>query len=71
MPKLPVLSPKKLLTILKKHDFIIDHTTGSYIILRHPISLKRVVIPYHNRDLPRGTIISIAKQAGLTKDDLK
>jgi len=71
MPKLPVLTSKKLLAILEKKEFLIDHTTGSHIILRHPVFLKRVVIPYHTKDLPRGTILSIIRQAGLTKEDLQ
>ncbi|NQU77848.1 type II toxin-antitoxin system HicA family toxin [Candidatus Falkowbacteria bacterium] len=70
MPKLPVLTPKKLLLILQRKGFLTDHTTGSHIILRHPVSLKRVVIPFHTKDLPKGTIISILKQSGLTKKDL-
>lgn len=70
MPKLPVLTSKKLLVILQDKGFLIDHTTGSHIILRHPISLKRAVIPFHTKDLPKGTIFSIIRQAGLTKEDL-
>src|SRR3972149_1931329 len=30
---------------------------------------KRVVLPYHNKDLKRGTLQSILKQAGLSLDD--
>ena len=71
MPKLPVFTPKKLLAIFKNNGFQTDHTTGSHIILRHPVSSKRVVIPYHTKDLPKGTILSIIRQAGLTKDDLQ
>jgi len=45
MPKLPLLSSKKLLKILKKNGFEIDHTTGSHYILYNSTSRKRVVIP--------------------------
>jgi len=33
MSKLPFLTPKKLLRILQKGGFEIDHTTGSHYIL--------------------------------------
>jgi len=32
MPKLPSLTPKKLITILKSFGFQLDHTTGSHFI---------------------------------------
>jgi predicted RNA binding protein YcfA (HicA-like mRNA interferase family) len=35
-----------------------------------PDGSKRVVIPLHNKDLPKGTLHSILKQAGIDKKDL-
>jgi predicted RNA binding protein YcfA (HicA-like mRNA interferase family) len=36
-------------------------------VLKHPSSKsKRVVLPYHNNDLKKGTLRSILKQAGLS-----
>lgn len=68
MPKL-VLTPKKLLKILLKAGFKIDHITGSHYILYHPISKKRTTLPFHTKDLPKGTLHSIIKSAGLSKED--
>ena len=47
--------------------------SGSHIILKHPSQAsKRVVLPYHNKDLKRGTLQGILKQAGLSiKEFLK
>ena len=31
---------------------------------------KRVIVPMHNKDLPKGTFFSILKQAGIDKGEL-
>lgn len=71
MPKFPVLTSKKLLGILQKEGFKIDHITGSHYILYHQLSGKRATIPYHSKDLPQGTLCSILRSAGISKKDLK
>jgi len=71
MSKLPNITPQTLIKILKSIRFELDHTTGSHYIFRHPISKRRVTIPYHSKDLPKGTIMSILKEAGITKKDLE
>ncbi|MBF8303379.1 MAG: hypothetical protein HW396_1660 [Candidatus Dadabacteria bacterium] len=69
-PPLPSLKPKEVLRALQRAGFYIHHQTGSHIILKHPSHpSKRVVLPYHNKDLKRGTLQSILKQAGLSLDD--
>jgi len=30
----------------------------------------RVIVPYHRRDIPKGTLLSILKQAGIEKEKL-
>lgn len=69
MPRI-VLTPKKLLKILLKAGFKIDHITGSHYILYNSISDKTVALPLHNKDLPKGTLHSIIKSAGLEEEDL-
>ncbi|MEA1938692.1 MAG: type II toxin-antitoxin system HicA family toxin [Pseudomonadota bacterium] len=34
-------------------------------------SKRRVVVPLHKRDLPRGTLLEILKQAGISKEELR
>ena len=67
MPK--TLTSKKLLKILLKAGFKIDHITGSHYILHNSISKKTVTLPFHTKDLPKGTLHSIIKSAGLLEDD--
>ena len=71
MPKIPQLTPKQILRILEKKGFQIDHVTGSHYILYHPMSKARVTVAYHAKTLPKGTIHSIIKSAGLTIQDLE
>ena len=70
MPKLPSLTPKKIIRVLEQHGFQLDHSTGSHRIYYHKDTGKRVTVPFHTNDLPLGTLLSILKQAGLSRDDL-
>jgi len=71
MPKLPLLTPKKLLKVLLKIGFKIDRTTGSHYILFSSASRKRITIPFHTKDLPKGTLHSIIISAEMSIEDLK
>ncbi len=67
--ELPVLRPKQVVAVLEKAGFKVRRQTGSHAIMykssiSHPIS-----IPQHPRDLPKGTIRAIIRQAGLTVDE--
>lgn len=65
MARRGALTPRKVLRLLKQHGFIEDHQTGSHVILIHPESGRRVVALVHSRDVPRGTLMSILKAAGI------
>ncbi len=65
MPKLPSLDPKNIINILKRNGFVLDRTKGSHHIYYHPESKRRVIIPFHKKDLPKGTLMEILRQAGL------
>jgi len=71
MPKLSIITPRKVIKILKKLGFQLDHTTGSHFIFYNPETKKRASVPYHKKDLPRGTLRSIIEKAGITKEELK
>jgi predicted RNA binding protein YcfA (HicA-like mRNA interferase family) len=67
MPRLPSVKPKMVIRALLRNGFVIDHATGShYVLIREKL---RVTVPYHNRDLKRGTLASIIAQAGLTVEE--
>ena len=70
MTDLPGLKPRQLLSILQKAGWEIVRQKGSHIQLKHPNKPHHLVtIPYHNKDLARGTLFSIIKQIGISKND--
>ncbi|OGJ01213.1 hypothetical protein A3I95_01050 [Candidatus Nomurabacteria bacterium RIFCSPLOWO2_02_FULL_44_12] len=70
MPKTPRLNSKKVITILKNNGFILSRTKGSHYIFSHPLNNKIVVVPYHTKVLPIGTLLSILDMAGINRKDL-
>lgn len=67
MSKLPALKPKEVIKVLEKAGFSFVRQKGS-----HRIYIKEnigVTIPFHNKDLKRGTLRHIIKQAGLTTEE--
>ena len=70
MPKLPSISPQKLARALEKAGFVLDRTTGSHSVYYHPITHKRAVVPMHGKDIPKGTLNKLLKEAGIDKEEL-
>ncbi|MDX2189533.1 MAG: type II toxin-antitoxin system HicA family toxin [Bacteroidota bacterium] len=70
MSNIGAYTPKELVKILKEKGFILDRTKGSHQIFMLPNGNKRVIVPMHNRDIPKGTFYSILKQAGIDKNEL-
>ena len=64
MSKLPRLSGKECVYILKKHGFEFCRQKGSHIILRHSSMSKILTIPNH-KELDKGTLRAIIRHSGL------
>jgi predicted RNA binding protein YcfA (HicA-like mRNA interferase family) len=72
MPKLPVVTPRRLLKALQSAGFYVHHQSGSHVNLRHTLkSHLHIVIPIHSRDLAPKTLKSIMIQAEMTVDELR
>ena len=71
MHKLPSLTSQKVIKILERKGFVLDRAKGSQRIYYHSESKRRVIIPYHRKDLPKVTLIEILKQAGINKEELE
>jgi len=69
MPKLPVLKPKQVIKKCEKLGFIIDRQSGSHLIMLHPKTKRRAVIPLHITDLKKGTLSAILRESGINKDE--
>ena len=65
MPKLSSFTPKKLIALLEEYGFVRDHITGSHYIMYHQAKSTRVVVPYHTKDIPKGTLLAIIKASGI------
>jgi predicted RNA binding protein YcfA (HicA-like mRNA interferase family) len=71
VPKLPSLTPQKIIKVLEKEGFVLDKIKGSHHIYYQPTTKRRVVVPLHKRDLPKGMLLEILKQAGISKEELR
>ena len=70
MSKLPVISGRQLCKMLAKIGYVFDHQTGSHIILRkEEPPHRRLSVPDH-KEIAKGTLRSIIRQAGLTTEEL-
>ncbi len=66
--RMPVVSGKKCVLALQRNEFYIKRQAGSHIILRRDEPFAQVVVPDH-RELDRGTLRAILRQAGLSVDE--
>ena len=69
MTRLPACTPDTVIRALERAGFFLDHATGSHRFYRHPVHAAIVTVPFHRKDLKRGTLHAILKQAGLTPEE--
>jgi len=67
-PRLP-LKPREIISRLKRLGFVRDHTTGSHEVYYHVSSKRRAAVPIHTKELPKGTVKAIVREAGIDLDD--
>lgn len=56
---------RELLKILRDDGWIEKTQKGSHLQLGHQVKIGKVTVPVHGGDIPKGTLNSILKQAGL------
>jgi len=69
--EIPALTPRKIEQIILKRGFVLCRSKGSHRIYYRSTDKKRVVIPFHKSDLPKGTVHEILRQAGIKRDELE
>ena len=57
MSIIPALTAKKIIRALKRAGFIEDRQKGSHVILLHPITKARAVVPVHSGKTVKKEII--------------
>lgn len=69
--KLPVLTARELIAILKKLGFEESHTRGSHRTFKRITDHRRTTIPFHaGRALKKGLLRGILNDIGLTVEEL-
>lgn len=64
-----ILSSKEIIRVLEQNGFIFVSQKGSHKKFKKE---KRIVIvPHPKKEIPRGTLASIVRQAGIDKNDFK
>jgi predicted RNA binding protein YcfA (HicA-like mRNA interferase family) len=52
------------------HGFVFKCAKGSHQLFHNTTSNKTVIVPMHGKDMPKGTFLSILKQAGIDKSEV-
>lgn len=71
MSKLPTVNPDACIAALERAGFYVARQKGSHVQMRRdePQPARTVPVPVSKKPLPRGTLRSIIKKAGLTVDE--
>lgn len=68
--KLPSIKTKDVIKILESLGFYKFRQKGSHLIMiNDDVKTYQPVIPIHNKELKKGTLLSIIRQSGLTKTE--
>ena len=60
------MKPRELIRLLEKAGYVFVRQSGSHAIYKKP-GAKIIVVPIHSKDIPKGTLNAILKDAGLKK----
>jgi predicted RNA binding protein YcfA (HicA-like mRNA interferase family) len=68
LPKIPPISPHKLIKILEKVGFKVIRQKGSHVIMMNDRK-TRIVIPVHpGKDIKPGLTRAILREAGISRE---
>jgi predicted RNA binding protein YcfA (HicA-like mRNA interferase family) len=70
MAKRPAVRPREVIRLLEKNGIVLDHSSASHLISYDSISRRRAVIPRHNRDTAKGTLLSLLRESRFTRDQM-
>lgn len=69
--RLPAVRPRQLIRVLERSGWKLARTKGSHQSFRHPDHTNIVTVPVHGRDLKRGMLAGILKDAGITPEEFR
>lgn len=71
MGTLPVVSGREVVKVLGTLGYVVDRQQGSHIVLRKTSPPhRRAVVPDH-KEVAKGTLRAILREAGLTVDEFR
>ena len=70
MPKLPAVKPREIAKFLEGNGFVLDHVSGSHHVYYTRHRNAERLSPKHNREIPKGTLMSLLRVAGFTREAL-
>jgi len=70
MPKLPVVSAKQLIKILKDLGFVETRQKGSHKFFKH-LDGRVTSVPFHSGDLGKGLLRKILNQIKISPEELR
>jgi predicted RNA binding protein YcfA (HicA-like mRNA interferase family) len=65
--ELPSLTPKQVVKVLEEMGYVLYRQKGSHRI--YVKDERQAVVPYHGRDLKKGTLFQIIKSTGLSANE--
>ncbi|MDQ7780687.1 MAG: type II toxin-antitoxin system HicA family toxin [Planctomycetota bacterium] len=71
MRRLPALTPRDVVRILRKKGFAMERSKGSHQVFVNSETNRTVVVPFHKKDLPRCTFFEILRQAGIDREEIE
>jgi predicted RNA binding protein YcfA (HicA-like mRNA interferase family) len=70
--KLPSLTPREVVRVLLRAGFAFHHQSGSHAFYQHSsIRTRWATVPMHAQTLKKGTLRSIIRQTGLSRDQFR
>jgi len=68
---LPIVSARQLVQALEKIGYVVDRQRGSHLVLRNQNPPhRRLTVPDH-KEIAKGTLRAILRQAGLTVEEFQ
>jgi len=67
--RLPQVKPQELIRAFERLGFVVRRQTGSHAVLRHAQTKIIVSVPVHSRDIKRGLLFGILKQANISREE--
>lgn len=61
------MNSREIIKLLEKDGWVKCHQKGSHCQFKHPTKKGKVTVPHPKKDLPKKTVASIFKQAGLDR----